>query len=192
MGDKGNSSVERCACKKYVLERWCGTYSDHLGSHTRERCTSDAAAPSGEPDALTRGERAENEAASPPAGRAAAEPRAVPGPPNPPRCPHGKNMMEMCAECAKPRPITDRDLERLDYKFTELARDFGTLISEARRVIESRAAAAEAPDMVAVRRADLLTILRRSTQSRNGWSGEEVEADSRLRAAAERAAEGPR
>jgi hypothetical protein len=34
---------ERCKCGKYELERWCGTYGDHLGTHRRDGCKVDAA-----------------------------------------------------------------------------------------------------------------------------------------------------
>jgi hypothetical protein len=34
------SASERCACGRYELERWCGTYSTHESTHTRECCYS--------------------------------------------------------------------------------------------------------------------------------------------------------
>ena len=241
--------AEMCAEDPSVL--------DVPAEHIRRLKARLAAAPSGEPDALTRGERAEllawraadqdweayfdaraearrlraeNEAArgspeptdndpdpsitemsrraresfgrenpweEPPAGRAAAEP--------PEHGTYAEGVQAGLMRAARENATALKHWSAMrEAAATE--GDWPNVVEAHRQVValndaahwlerladKARAAAAEAPDMVAVRRFDLLTILRRSTQSRNGWSGEEVEADSRLRAAAERAAEGPR
>lgn len=40
--DKGDSAVERCACGKHIMERWCGTYAEIGYTHTRPKCWPDA------------------------------------------------------------------------------------------------------------------------------------------------------